>query len=130
MVELDLNSDTVRQIINLALEFHTQDDVTFDEEPAVADEFWSGQMVQNFAGDSYYQELKRVIDDLEPDQQMSLVALMWLGRGDFSADEWELALKGAEESWSDHTADYLIGTPLLPDYLGDGLQQFEAADTD
>lgn len=128
MAELELNRDTVRQIIDMAREFHTRDDVTFDEEPEIADEFWSDQVSAEFSTDPYYQELKTGIEDLEPDQQISLVALMWLGRGDFSIGEWGEALASAEESWNDHTADYLIGTSLFPDYLAEGLEQFESSD--
>lgn len=125
MTEFELNRDTVQFIIDKAHEFHARDDVTFPEEPEVADEFWSSQVAADFGGDPYYRELKTTIDDLEPDQQISLVALMWLGRGDFTTDEWNEALQNAEESWNDHTADYLIGTALLPDYLSEGLQQVE-----
>jgi hypothetical protein len=78
------------------------------------------QFATDFAGDPYYQELTTTIGDLEPDQQMSLVALMWVGRGDYALEEWDEALKFAEENWTDHTADYLVGT-----YLAEGLQQFE-----
>ena len=130
MTEFDLNRDTVRSIIDMAHEFHARDDVTFEEEPEVADEYWSSQVTSDFAGDPYYLELKSTINDLEPDQQISLVALTWLGRGDFSFEEWSDALQSAEESWNDHTADYLIGTSLLADYLAEGLQQFETADAD
>jgi len=104
--------------------------VTFPEEPEIADEYWSSQVVSDFGGDTYYRELKTTINDLEPDQQRSLVALMWVGRGDFSITEWNDALKNAEESWTDHTADYLIGTSLLADYLADGLQQFETSQSE
>jgi hypothetical protein len=128
MAELELNRDTVRQIIDMAREFHTRDDVTFDEEPAIADEFWSDQVSAEFAADPYYQELKTGIEDLEPDQQISLVALMWLGRGDYSLSEWGEAVANAEDSWNDHTADYLIGTSLFADYLAEGLEQFETSD--
>ncbi|MDH3490578.1 MAG: DUF3775 domain-containing protein [Gammaproteobacteria bacterium] len=120
----------MRQIIDMAHEFHARDDVTFEEEPEVADEYWSDQVVADFGGDTYYQELKTGIEDLEPDQQISLVALMWLGRGDFSMSEWGEALSNAEDSWNNHTADYLIGTSLLADYLADGLQQFDSAESD
>ncbi len=61
---------------------------------------------------------------------MSLVALMWIGRGDFSIEDWTAALQNAEESWTDHTADYLIGTSLLADYLAEGLQQFETSESE
>lgn len=104
--------------------------MTFPEEPEVADEFWSGQVTADFGGDPYYQELKTTINDLEPDQQISLVALMWLGRGDFSITEWNEALQNAGESWNDHTADYLIGTSLLADYLSEGLRQIEEASSE
>ncbi|MDH3533337.1 MAG: DUF3775 domain-containing protein [Gammaproteobacteria bacterium] len=126
MTEFELNRDTVHFIINKAREFHTRDDVTFDDEPEVADADWSLQVTADYGTDPYYQELKTTIEDLEPDQQVSLVALMWLGRGDFTTEEWGDAVKFAEESWNDHTADYLIGTALLSDYLAEGLEQFES----
>jgi len=128
MPELDLNRDTVQFIIDTAHEFHTQDDVTFEDEPDTASEYWSRQVAAGYGGDPFYQELKSTIDDLEPDQQIRLVALMWLGRGDFSVDDWSEALQRAEESWNEHTADYLIGTALLGDYLEDGLDQFDSAE--
>lgn len=130
MTEIELNRDTVQFIIDKAHQFHARDDVTFPEEPEVADEFWSGQVTADFGGDPFYQELKTTIDDLEPDQQICLVALMWLGRGDFSITEWSEALQNAGESWNDHTADYLIGTSLLADYLSEALQQVEAASSE
>jgi hypothetical protein len=127
MTEFELNRDTVQFIIDKAHEFHARDDVMFSEEPEIADEFWSSQVTADFGGDPYYRELKTTINDLEPDQQVSLVALMWLGRGDFSIAEWNEALQNAGESWNDHSADYLIGTSLLADYLSEGLQQFDEA---
>lgn len=129
MAELSLNTDTVRFLIDAAREFHTQDDVTFDEEPDFANEDFTRQVAADYAGDPYYQELRSTIEDLEPDQQVSLVALMWVGRGDFSIDEWGEALKEAAESWTDQTANYLIGTSLLADYLGEGLEQLDAGDS-
>ena len=51
-------------------------------------------------------------------------------RGDFSLEDWGDALNHAENSWNDHTADYLIGTALLGDYLADGLDHFESQDSD
>ena len=121
IAELDLNRDTVQHIIDLAHEFHARDDVVFEEDVPVADEFWARQMSADFAEDIYYQELKNSINDLEPDQQVTLVALMWTGRGDFDIAEWQEALDAAGEAWNERTADYLIGTPMLADYLTEGL---------
>ncbi len=125
MAELELNRETVHGLIDMAHEFHARDDVFFTEEPEVADEYWSSQVTAEFEQDPYYQELKTTIEDLEPDQQISLVALVWLGRGDFALEEWPDALGTAAERWNAHTADYLIGTSLLADYLAEGLQLFD-----
>lgn len=128
MIEVELNRDTIQFLIDKAHEFHTRDDVSFDEEPEAADEDWSRQVAEDFSDDPYYQELRTTIDDLEPDQQVSLVALMWVGRGDFGPEEWRDALKHAGNSWNTHTADYLIGTAMLADYLADGLEQLDSSD--
>lgn len=125
MAEIDLNRETIQFLIDRTREFHTRDDVEFDEEPDVADDDWSDQVAASYAADPYYQELKTAIEDLEPDQQITLVALMWVGRGDFSADEWEEALLEAEDNWTPNTADYLIGTAMLPDYLAEALDQLD-----
>jgi len=127
MPELELNTETVRNIIDKVHAFHAQDDVSLpdeNEEEAVNEDVLM-QFATDFAGDPYYQELKSTIDDLEPDQQMTLVALMWVGRGDYSLDEWDEAMDFAEETWTDHTAEYLLGTPLLSDYLLEALDLFE-----
>jgi hypothetical protein len=106
---LNVNPETVRFIIDKAHEFQMLGD-------DAADDSIEGS-------DPAYAELKATIDDLEPDQQISLVGLMWLGRGDFTVDEWERALREARASWNERTAEYLIGTPLLADYLTEGLEQ-------
>lgn len=118
---LDLNPETVCRIIGKAHEFHAKEQVVIPEEPANPSGDWARQVLADHADDPTYRELKSMIEDLEPDQQVSLVALMWLGRGDFDESEWSDALAQARESWTEHTADYLIATPLVADYLDEGL---------
>lgn len=65
-------------------------------------------------------ELRSAIAALTEDQQTALVALAWIGRGDFSGDEWDDAVKLARERHTGSTARYLIGMPLLGDYLEEG----------
>lgn len=76
---------------------------------------------QDAPGDATQQELRAAIDQLNIEEQYNLVALMWLGRGTYSKDEWNEAVAEARAAHNEHTADYLLGTPLLPDYLEDGL---------
>lgn len=118
---MDLNPDTVRFIIDKAREFHVKEEVTIPEEPLSPSDDWARQILADHADDPSYQEAKSTIDDLEPDQQVTLVALMWLGRGDYAADEWDNAVENAQDSWNERTAEYLFGTPLVADYLSEGL---------
>lgn len=124
---LDLNPETVYFIIHKAREFQISDETELPEDPAGSDD-WDEDAFSAHVDDPAFLELKTTIEDLEPDQQVSLVALMWVGRGDYTLDEWDRALAHARESWNEHTAEYLIGTPLLADYLGEGLEQFGYAE--
>jgi hypothetical protein len=63
------------------------------------------------------QELRDVIEGLNTDEQEELLALTWIGRGDFDKDDWRKAMAQARKSRTSSEADYLIGTPLLADYL-------------
>ena len=75
--------------------------------------------------DPVYQEISGVIDDLSVEEQCELIALVWLGRGDFGKEDWDEALKTAGDRHTEHTAEYLLGMPLLADYLEEGLAQFD-----
>jgi hypothetical protein len=60
---------------------------------------------------------------LSEDAKEELVALMWIGRGDYTADAWDEAVSDAREMRDQHVPSYLIGTPLLGDLLEEGLSQ-------
>jgi hypothetical protein len=66
------------------------------------------------------QELRDAIDGLGGPERQELLALMWLGRGDYDADSWPEALREAKNSTIASVTDYLVGTPLLGDYLEEG----------
>jgi hypothetical protein len=120
---MDLNPDTVFFIVDKAQAFQVKEQVTIPEEPLRPSDDWVQRVLADHADDPVFQELKMTIDDLEPDQQVTLVALMWVGRGDYSADEWDKAIENAGESWNERTAEYLIGTPLLASYLNMGMEE-------
>lgn len=73
------------------------------------------------ASDGTEGELRAFIDSLNADEQASLVAVMWIGRETFTADDLEEAIETARNEATTPTADYLLGIPLLSDYLEDGL---------
>jgi hypothetical protein len=65
-------------------------------------------------------ELHAAIRSLNIEQQIALVALAWLGRDDYDADEWEDALVEARAARDTPASRYLMGLPLLGDYLEAG----------
>lgn len=66
-------------------------------------------------------ELRAFIERLTEEEQISLVAVMWIGRDSFAVDELEEAKATAREEATTPTADYLLGTPHLSDHLENGL---------
>ena len=81
------------------------------------------EVLESYAGDPTYEELVDFINALNEEEQVNLVALAWLGRGDYTADGWDDVLEAAREARTDHTDTYLLGIPLLGDYLEEGLSQ-------
>jgi hypothetical protein len=70
-----------------------------------------------------YQELVDAIEGLSEPERIELLALMWLGRGDYSKEEWRDAVLEARRLHDEKETDYLVGTPLLAAYLEEGLSQ-------
>ncbi len=75
-------------------------------------------------------ELRAFIKRLPEDEKAELVAIMWIGRETFEAEEWDEALDTAKAEATTPTEDYLLGVPLLPDYLEDGLEKLGVDVTD
>ena len=75
--------------------------------------------------DPVREELLGAIRSLNDDERIKLVALAWLGRGTYDIDEWKEAIATAKTEHSRRTAEYLLGLPLLGDYLEDGLAMFD-----
>ena len=70
-----------------------------------------------------FEELKEFIDSLSEDEQAELVALAWIGRGTYTAEDWDEAVELAREEHPRRVAKYLLGQPLLADELEEGLAE-------
>lgn len=82
------------------------------------------RVVDEAAEDNTEEELVALIQGLNIDEQIELVALAWLGRGSYTVEEWEDAVAEAARAHNARTAAYLLGLPLLGDYLEEGLAAF------
>ena len=85
---LEIEPETVYYLILKSREFDEKDlpGVSADSDAGPADEQIDRGM-QYFDGDPVAQEIKDAIDSLNVDHQAELVALTWLGRGDFTAQD-------------------------------------------
>jgi len=124
-VMFDVNPDTVCFLIDKARVFHGKEEIVLPDVPDSPTEDWGLQALADHVGDSTFQEFKSTFENLEPDQQQSVVALFWVGRGDFDKEEWDQAFEEAQANWTDSTAEYLMAHPLLADYLSEGLELFD-----
>ena len=80
-------------------------------------------ILEAFKDDATQAEIKEFIHDLNDDEKANLVALAWIGRGSFGPEELDEAMTTARAERNQRTADYLLGIPLLPDYLEDALDR-------
>lgn len=78
-------------------------------------------VLEDHDDDPVVQELTDFIQDLNEDEQIDLVALTWLGRGDSDLLGWDDLREEAARAHNKRTASYLLGMPLLPDYLEEAL---------
>jgi hypothetical protein len=80
-------------------------------------------ILESFSDDATQDELTGFIRDLNEDEQASLVALAWIGRGSFGPEELDEAVATARAERTNRTEQYLLGMPLLPDYLEEALDR-------
>lgn len=89
---------------------------------APGDDADADSILERRPSDGTEAELNQYIADMNRDEQASLVALAWIGRDTFDADDLDEAIATARAERTTPTQDYLIGMPLLSDYLEAGLE--------
>ncbi len=82
------------------------------------------RIVLTDANGAFRRELIAFIRELDVDESAALVALAWIGRGDYEAEDWPSAVAAAAERREGPTWKYLLDMALLPDYLQDALDAF------
>ena len=119
---LSISPEKVCFIVVKAREFDAKDMVTMPDEASNATDDAMMSVLEDHADDPVAAELRG--GALTEDEQVDLVALTWLGRGDGTLEDWEDLRAEAARLHNKRTASYLLGMPLLPDHLEDALSQF------
>ena len=122
---LNLPLDKVSFIILKAREYDVKESDGDPDEGSNAIDDGQTDVLMDKSDDPVREELLGAIRSLNDEERMRLVALAWLGRGTYDIDEWKEAIATAKLEHSRRTAEYLLGLPLLGDYLEDGLAMFD-----
>lgn len=125
MPRLSIPLETLTYIIEKAREFDAEVPpvLTDDGSNPIDDEAGDTSILEDTIDNPTAEELTAALEQLNDDQRDEIVALTWLGRGDYTKEEWEEALEAARERHNGGEARYLLGTPLLADYLEEGAAQ-------
>jgi hypothetical protein len=118
---MDIPVDKVCELILRMREIDMKDGETDPDSGSNPIDDGSTDVLTTSDGDSVEDQVREFIAGLNDDEHYDLVALTWIGRGDYEADDWAAARTAARERESLSTADYLIGIPNLGDLLDEGL---------
>jgi len=122
--ELSISEEKLCFIIAKAREFDVKDVVTDPDDASNATDDAMLSVLEDHKDDPVVQELSAVIFAMSEDEQIDLVALTWLGRGDGTIEDWSELRAEAARAHNRRTASYLLGIPLLADYLEEAISQF------
>jgi len=127
---LEISPAKVAQIIMKAKEYEAKIGA-WDANRSTADAAEDPESIlEDFTADATRAEVAQFIAGLNEDEQANLVALAWVGRGTYSAEQFDEAVETAKSERTTASEDYLLGIPLLADYLSEGLEQMGASAID
>lgn len=114
--ELTLDPETAFFILLKAREFDAKAEAVDTDEGSNPTDDKDIDVLEFQPGDVVVQELTEAIEPLNEDEKLDLIALIWIGRGDFDFDQWAEARESAREVPRPITR-YVLGIPVVSDYL-------------
>jgi hypothetical protein len=122
MPELQISPEKIGWLILKARAFDAK--VAPSVSPEAASDDDESEFLENHKEDADAAEIVGFIRALTEGEETDLVALAWVGRGTFDIEEWEDARQMAREERTTRTERYILGMPLIADYLAEGLDAF------
>jgi uncharacterized protein DUF3775 len=124
MPSLSISSEKVCFLIVKARAFDVQDvDTELESGSNPSDDRMIDVLEEN-KDNPIAQEIRVFIAELGEEEKADLIGLMRLGRGDGTMEEWQALRDEGLREHAGRVAAYLMGKPLLSDYLEEGLSQF------
>lgn len=118
---LTISPEKVCFIIIKAREFDAKEEVNEPDPGSNPSDDKEAAVLEDREDDPVVEEITSLINSLSEDEQIDLVALAWLGRDDNSAADWADIREEAARAHNERTASYLLGMPMLGDFLEEGL---------
>jgi len=124
MPELSISAEKIAFLIEKAREFDVKEGEADPDSGSNASDDGMTDVLEDNGEDPVVREITGFINALTEDEQIDLIALMRLGRGDGSIAEWQDLRREAAENRDGRVARYLLGEPMLGDLLAEGLGAF------
>lgn len=124
MPELMISPEKVGFLIEKARQFDVKEGVSDPDSGSNGADDEMVDVLTDDGQDPVVREITGFINALSEDEQIDLVALMRLGRGDGTLEEWNDLRQQAADGRNGRTASYLLGEPMLGDLLAEGLDEF------
>lgn len=122
---LSIAAEKVCFLIIKAREFDAKDAVTDPDGASNATDDGMISVLEDHRDDPVAHEIRGFVGALNEDEQIDLVALTWLGRGDGTIEDFSELRAEAARAHNKRTASYLLGMPLLADHLEEALSLFD-----
>ncbi|MFQ3454142.1 DUF3775 domain-containing protein [Bradyrhizobium sp. UFLA06-06] len=130
MPELAISPEKVGFLIEKAREFDVKEGIVDPDSGSNGADDEMIDVLEDDGNDPVAREITGFINALSEDEQVDLVALMRLGRGDGTIEEWADLRREAARGRNGRTASYLLGEPMLGDFLAEGLDEFGLSPSD
>jgi hypothetical protein len=124
MPKLAISTENVAFLIVKAREFDVKEANSDPDSGSNASDDNMIDVLEDNGSDPVAREITGFINALTEEEKIDLVALMRLGRGDATIEEWDDLRREVAEDTDLRVARSLLGEPLLGDYLADGLAAF------
>ena len=121
-VDLGVSLETVATVVDLARSLQVKEETDADQ--VTEDANSEAALLQETPDDMTEGALHQFIDELNDDEQAAMIALAWIGRGDYGPEDWDEARSLAAERNESDAASYLLDMEMLGDLLAEGVASF------
>jgi hypothetical protein len=121
-VDLGVSLETVATVVDLARSIQGKEET--DPDQVMEDANSEAALLQETPDDMTEDSLRQFIDALNEDEQAAMIALAWIGRGDYGPEDWDEARSLAAERNESDAASYLLEMDMLGDLLAEGVASF------